>query len=186
MNGFRIYAGVLLATVALAGCGEKKDVDVKNASPGDVAAKVAGSDMHFTPGEWETQIKTADFEVEGMPPEVAAQMKQAMAQGKDAQIVRTCLTPEKAANPGKDFFASRDKDCQFKDFTMGDGKINGTLQCQGGASRGSSMTMSGTYNPDSYTMDINSTGMQGDKKMKVHIVATSHHVGDCKPGDEKG
>lgn len=178
-------AGIVLATLVLAGCGEKKTVEVKNASPGDVAAQVANADIHLIPGAWETEIRTADFQIEGMPPEAAARMKQAMAQSKGAaSTVRTCVTPEKAAHPDRDFFKGN-KDCKYKDFTLGGGKLSGTMECNGERGSATTMTVNGTYTPDSYAMDMTMKGNDDGRAISMHMVATSHHVGDCKPGDAK-
>ena len=181
-----VQAAVFLAGLAvLSGCDRHKTVDVKNAAPADVASKAADAGMHFVPGSWETTVSIKDFSVEGMPPEMAAAMKQAMAQrGSEASKTRTCLTPEKAAKPDSGFFGKHNKECVYKDFSMGSGKIAGTLTCsEHGGSQ--TMTMDGTYTPDSYTMDMKMTGNQDGKAMTTHIVAVAHHVGDCGPQDDK-
>lgn len=185
MNQLRICGCMALAALVLAGCGEKKAVEVKNASPGDVAAQVANADIHLTPGAWETEIRTADFQIEGMPPEAAARMKQAMAQSKAAaSTVRTCVTPEKAAHPDRDFFKGN-KDCKYKDFSLGGGKLTGTMECKGERGSATTMTVNGTYTADSYSMDMAMKGNDDGRAISMHLVATSHHVGDCKPGDAK-
>lgn len=181
-----VQAALILASVALlGGCDQHKAVDVKNAAPGDVAAKVADAGMQFTPGAWETTVSIKDFSVDGMPPEMAAAMKQAMAQrGGEASKTRTCLTPEKAAKPDSGFFGKHNKDCVYKDFSMGGGKIAGTMTCsEHGGSQ--TVTMDGTYTPDSYSMDMKMAGNQDGKTMTTHIVAVAHHVGDCGPQDVK-
>lgn len=179
--------GVLLAGVALlGGCGQQKTVDVKNASPGEVAAKVDAAGVHFTPGAWETTVAIKDFSVEGMPPEMAAAMKQAMAKGGavGSQKHRSCLTPEKAAKPDSNFFGKNSKNCQYKNFSMGGGKIAGVMTCSG-KDGSETVTMDGTYAADSYTMDMSMAGDEHGKTMTTHLVATAHHVGDCRPDDRK-
>lgn len=181
-----LQAAVFLAGVTLlGGCDQHKTVDVKDAKPSEVAAKVADVGMHFVPGAWETTVSFKDFSVEGMPPEMAAAMKQAMAQrGGNANKTRTCLTPEKAAKPDSGFFGKHNNDCVYKDFSMGGGKIAGTMTCsEHGGSQ--TVTMDGTYTPDSYTMDMKMAGNQDGKTMTTHIVAVAHHVGDCSPEDRK-
>ncbi|WP_353229708.1 DUF3617 domain-containing protein [Novosphingobium sp.] len=175
----------LLAVPALlAGCGEKKAVEVKNASASEVASKVTDAGIHFQPGAWETTAKMADVSIEGLSPEMAAAMKSAMAQNAagPAHVTRTCLTPEKAEKPDSTFFGKGDSHCTYKDFTMGGGKIAGTMACKDeGGDR--TMTMNGSYTPDSYTMDMTMAGDHGGKAMTMHLVATSHRVGDCRPDD---
>ena len=117
---------------------------------------------------------------------MAAAMKQAMAQrgASDANKTRTCLTPEKAAKPDSGFFGKHSNNCLYKNFSMGGGKIDGTMTCTGhGGSQ--TMTMDGTYTADSYTMDMKMAGNQDGKAMTSHMVAVAHHVGDCGPLDRK-
>ena len=178
--------GALATAALLAGCGEKKQVDVKNASAGEVAGKVGEAGLHFQPGAWETTVKMTDFSSPAMSPEMAAAMKQAMArrEAEAAHVVRTCLSPEKAAKPDSTFFGKGDQNCTYKSFTMGDGKIAGTMTCADKEKTVSTMTMNGTYSADSYTMDMAVTGGAPDRAVSMHMVASSHRVGDCKPEDK--
>ncbi|EGD57516.1 hypothetical protein Y88_3826 [Novosphingobium nitrogenifigens DSM 19370] len=183
-------AVLVAGVVVLGACGQRKTVEAQNATVGEVGAKVAQAGIQFHPGAWETTIRTMDVSVEGMPPEMADAMKQAMtarATG-EANKTRNCLTPEKAAKPDAEFFGKENKDCRYKDFSMGGGKIAANLVCSGEHGH-STVTMNGVYTPDSYTMDINvgstmgpEDGMAG-KAMKMHVVAESRHVGECKPDD---
>eukprot|EP01037_Dinobryon_pediforme_P005663 gene5663-5725_t len=178
--------GLLAGMTLLAGCGDNKQVDVKNATASEVAGKVGAAGLHFLPGAWETTVNMTDLSVAGMAPEMAAAMKQAMShdQAGKPRVTRTCLTPEKAAKPDSTFFGKGDGHCTYKSFTMGDGKISGTMTCDDPRQAASTMTMNGTYTSDSYTMDMVMAGGQQGQAMSMHIAVTSHRVGDCKPDDK--
>lgn len=175
---------VLCAGVAMLGaCGQEKTVEASNAKPSEVAARMADADVKITPGAWETTIRTAEFSVEGMPPEMANMMKANMATAAN-RTSRSCLTPEQAAKPDGEFFGQGDKDCKYKDFSMGGGKISGTLVCT--AEEGTNTTtLNGTYTSDSYSMDLSMKGNMGGKAMTMHMIANSHRVGDCTAQDKK-
>ena len=185
------YSLVLLAcTVALGACNKGPEVDVKNASVGEVAEKVreaAGDGNLISPGRWETKVSLLNIEMPGMPPQFAARMKESMSKIQGGTYT-TCLTEADVKKPKEDFFAGRSKNCRYDHFTMSGGKIDATLNCtnQGEGGTSSTMTMSvvGTYSSDSYEADMSmdsSGGPRGGMKMKSHT--ESHRTGECK-GDE--
>ncbi len=178
---------VLLACMLpLAACNKQPDINVKNASVGEVAEKVrqAGGDEGFVePGKWKTTISVLDVEVPGMPPQAAQQMKQMMAKVQ-AQSYDTCLTEADVKRPKEDFFAGKSNDCRYDHLTMSGGKIDAALRCDAKPSGTMTMAINGTYSRDSYeatmAMDV-SGGREGGMKMRSH--SESHRVGECT-GDE--
>lgn len=178
---------VLLACVLpLAACNKGPDVNVKNASVGEVAQKVrqaTGSDTLIEPGKWQTTISVLDVEVPGMPPQAAQQMKQMMAKAQ-AHSYDTCLTEADVKRPKEDFFAGKSNDCRYDHFTMSGGKIDAALRCEAKPSGTMTMAINGTYSSDSYeatmAMDL-SGGPEGGMKMRSR--SKSHRVGECT-GDE--
>lgn len=180
--GYRATPGLALAGPALAAllllgaCNKEKAVNATDADAGEVAAKVAGAGVKFQPGAWATEVKALDIDVPGMPPEMAARMKQGLA---EARGQRACLTREKAARPDGDFFGQADKSCRYKTFTMAGGKIDGTLVCRhGGASQ--TIALKGTYAADRFAMDMDMQGAgPGGKAMRMHVSTEAHRVGDC-------
>lgn len=182
MTQVRMGAAMVLAALALAGCGEKKTVEAKNASAGEVAAQVAASDFHLQPGEWETTAKMSDISVEGMPPAMAEAMKSQAARGGMGQphVSRSCLTKAEADKPRGSFFGKPDAQCTYKDFTMSGGKITGTMTCKG-KDGDETVAMNGTYQADSYDMDLAIVGHGGGHTVNVHMATSSRRVGDCPP-----
>jgi len=181
------HAVILIAcALPIAACNKGHDVNVKNASVGEVAEKVrqaAGNDMLIEPGKWQTKINVLDVDIPGMPPQVAQQMKQTMA-NVQGHSYDTCLTEADVKRPKEDFFAGKNNDCRYDHFTMSGGKIDAALRCEAKSSGTMNMTINGTYSRDSYeatmAMDM-SGGPKGGMKMRSH--SESHRIGACS-GDE--
>lgn len=175
---------VLIAgAAALAACDKGPDINVKNASVGEVAEKVreaAGSDSLIQPGKWETKITLIDIDVPGMPPQMAQQMKQTMAKFQEHGYT-SCLTEADVKRPKEDFFAGRNHNCRYDHFTMSGGKIDAALQCQGRRSETMTMAINGTYSSDAYeaTMAMDVAGGPDGKGMKMRSHSVSRRLGQC-------
>ena len=181
---------IIIAAVMLPGC-NKGTVDEKNASVEQVAKAIAGasSETRFTPGRWETSVSVTGIDAPNLPPQAMAGAKSAM--GK-AHLVSTCLSPEDAAHPEKNFFSRDVKNCRYDHFTMGGGKIDAALSC-GGPAAGlasapqSSVKMAGTYDPTHYNMTMATRAEQGPGgAMTINMAMTSHLAGACRGDELKG
>ena len=169
------------AVLALAAC-HKPAVDERNASVADVAKAVRqaqASDMKFTPGRWESSFKIESMEAPGMPA--------AAAKAVAGHVTRyaTCLTKDKAAQPGSDFFARDSKNCTYDHFTMGGGAIDAKMHC-GNAGGDAVVTMKGDYTPTHYALKmetVTNAARQGPITMRMAIDA--NHAGVCT-GKEDG
>ena len=166
----------------LAACNKGPDINVKNASVGEVAEKVresGGVDGFIEPGKWQTKISLLDIDVPGMPASVKQQMKQAMSKAQGGTY-DTCLTEADVKRPKEDFFAGKSNDCRYDHFTMSGGKIDAALKCDVKPSGAMTMAINGTYSRDAYeaTMAMDLTGgPQGGMKMRSH--SESRRVGSC-------
>lgn len=167
-----------------AACNREADVDVKNASVAEVAAEVrkAGAGESFVrPGLWESKITIEQLDMPGMPPDTAGKMKEMMAQNQPKSH-RNCLTPEDVKQPKEDFFAGQNKGCRYDRFTMGDGKIDAVMRCDGEQAT-QVMEMAGTYSPDAYQMQMSNKieaaakGAEGSMAMRMRI--DSKRIGEC-------
>lgn len=180
----RTVAGLAIVplVLALAACGSKDSIEAKNESVESVAKKVADSDLKPSPGRWESTMKIEKLDMPGMPPQMAAQMQQAM--GRE-QVFSTCLTPEQASKPNGEFFQKAASGCTYQNFSMAGGHIEGTMTCKG-QEGGITVTMKGDYAPDSYTMHTTSKIERGAAgAMTTSAVITSKRVGECT-GKEGG
>lgn len=182
-----MISSAAMALLPLAACGEKR-VTAENASVAEVAEKVKESgiagDSFINPGQWETMVEITDVSIPGMPPEMAAQMKQHMAEGHSD---RSCVTPEEAKKPREQFFGGEQmKHCKYDRFAFGGGRIDMTMQCAHESGMRQVMEMHGSYSGDAYRMDVQSdaTGGQGAMKtMRVAMRISGKRVGACTGKD---
>ena len=178
------YAVCLIAcALPLAACNKGPQVSATNASMAEVAQKVheAGADkIVIHPGLWQSKVTIEQFDMPGMPADVAETVKKTMAE-RQQHSFQNCVTPEEAQRPKEEFFAGKNNECRYDHFTMGGGKIDAVMHC-GKAGEGPNMQMAGSYSPDSYDMHT-SMAMQsqgngmGGMTMKMHVAA--QRVGEC-------
>ena len=180
-------AVAIAGAAALAAC-NKGSVHQENASVEQVANAVAASgvanDILLHPGEWRVAGTMEEFNIPGMPAEAQSAMKQAMSQhGK--MTYDYCLTPEQAKRPQGKFFNNKAaNNCRYDHFTMGGGKIDAVMRCEGKPSS-MTMTIEGTYGADNYSTHVQMNmegGPQGAMSMKMRSEAK--RVGECTPEDK--
>ena len=180
---------VVASALCLVGCNKGPSVELKNASGNQVAQAVRQSGVMqagFTiqPGEWESKLTIEQMAIPGISPKMQREMKTQMGDNQ-VHTSRQCLTPEQVKQPKADFFTGQDKSCKYQHFTMSSGKIDIQMAC---SEQGSTQTtnMSGTYTPTSYSMDMSSSGGDGESgqnmSMKMHV--DSHRVGECTGKDD--
>jgi hypothetical protein len=174
---------LLTCIAALSACNKGPDINVKNASVGEVAEKVreaGGSESFVDPGKWQTKVAVLDVDMPGMPPQMVQQMKQTMTkmQGNSYEV---CLSEADVKKPKEDFFAGKERNCRYDHFTMSGGKIDAALTCQGREGETMNMAINGTYARDSYeaTMAMDVTGGPQGKGMKLRSHSESHRIGQC-------
>ena len=168
-----------LPLICLAAC-NNNDVDMKNASPEEVAAEMrdkSGGDGFVNPGKWQQTVTLIDIEAPGMPPEAKSMMQKAMG---EAQVHEVCLTKEQAKSPKEDFFTGKDQNCTYEHFKWGDGKIDLKLNCQHPNAK-QTMLLTGDYEPNSYTMNMtaNTEGGSAMEKMTMKMKVDAKRVGEC-------
>lgn len=179
----RVLMLAAVAVLALSACRERGGTGSDGPrSMEDVARESAGMPRP-EPGLYRSQVELLSVEAPGMPPQMADQMKQAMA-GKAAGN-SFCLTAEEA---GKGYeervkkLASR-PDCAFDRYSAEGGKLDAQLTCKGEGGMRAVMTMQGTMTPagSDVTLGMDQSGGQmpgGGMKMKMRV--KSERVGDCK------
>lgn len=172
---------VLALLVPLAACGSDPEVSATNASVEEVANGVAearGGDGFVRPGKWQSRVQIEEFRLPGAPPEAETAMRDIRGR---TQVFESCLTAEDAQRPKEDFFAGANKNCRYDHFNMGDGKIDAVMKCSG-EGLGQTMTMQGTYGPESYEMRMSmeaqaGAGPPGGMTMKMRVDAK--RIGEC-------
>jgi hypothetical protein len=178
---------ILIAGIAaLAACDKGPDVNVKNASVGEVAEKVreaAGSGSLVEPGKWQSKVTVLEVDMPGMPPQFAQRMKETIGKVQ-ATTTETCLTEADVKKPKEDFFAGRSKNCRYEHFTMSGGTIDAAMTCTAQQGGTMTMTVNGTYASDSYDATM-AMDMAGGRQRGMHMKSRieSHRLGECT-GDE--
>lgn len=180
------YAVLLVAcALPLAGCKKAPEVNEKNASVAEVAEAVRESrgDAFVRPGKWQSKLTIEEFEVPGLPPEMAQRMKQTMAQYQERSF-ETCLTKEEAKRPKGDFFTGKDEgNCRYDHFRMGSGKIEAVMRCGGDSEGGRQvMQMAGNYSPNSYDMKMSMKQEGGESTaagMTMTMKVDAKRIGEC-------
>jgi hypothetical protein len=171
---------LLAGTALLAACGSGDEVELKNASVGEVAEAVRGKsdDRFINPGRWEQKASLVSIEAPGMPPEAREMMNKAMG---EVQVHDVCLTPEQAKSPREDFFTGADKNCRYEHFNWGDGKIDLKLNCEHPNAK-QTMVLVGEYQPNSYTMTMTATNEGGGpaEQMVMKMKVDARRVGACE------
>ena len=176
-------AAVLIAcALPLAACDNSPQVSANNATAAEVAQKVreAADEQSFVaPGQWQSKVTIEEFDVPGMPPEMAQRMKATMAQFQERSF-ESCLTKEEVKRPKEDFFAGDNKNCRYDRFDMANGKIDAVMKCAGGGAT-QTMTMTGAYTPDTYQMQMamqaEGDGASAGMRMKMRVDA--RRAGEC-------
>jgi len=178
-------AAIIACAAALAACNKGPEVHERNASVQQVANAVdrsaAVSDLRLKAGEWKVDATLEEMNMPGLPAEAQSRMKQMMSERGNTSY-QYCLTAEQAAKPsGKFFNRQADRNCRYDRFNMGGGKIDAVMRCA--APAGSmSMTIDGTYSPDSYSTHV-SMNMQGGQSMTMKMRSEAHRIGECTPED---
>jgi hypothetical protein len=132
------------------------------------AAPVQSAAVTLNPGEWETVSETAMTGLPpNMPPEAAARMK--------AQKIATrhCLSPERAAHPGGDFFSGKPANGCVNNIHMVGGRVQGDMTCKDPRGATSTFTMDGNYGGDGFEATMKAVMARNGQSMTM----TSHTVG---------
>ena len=167
---------------ALVACNKGPEIDVKNASVGEVAEKAqaaAANSQLVEPGRWETKITMLETEMPNLPPQYAARIKESMAKAQSSSTA-TCITAADLKKPMSGFLAANTKNCRFDHYTMSGGKLDAKMTCTVPQAWSFSVATTGTYSPESYeatSVMTMSGGPMGEQTTKTRV--ESHRVGAC-------
>jgi len=172
----------LFAAVALclSACGSGDEVDMKDASVGDVTNELRNADVNegfVNPGQWRQTATLVEISAPNMPPQIAEAMRQQMG---TSQVHDVCLTPDQARHPREDFFAGAEKNCRYDHFKWGGGKVDVKLLCKEEQAT-QTMELTGNYEPDSYQMAMTAKTEGGppNQAMTLKMQVDAKRVGEC-------
>lgn len=163
-----------LALLPLAAC-EKPKEEGRQMTAEQVAEEMKA--MKMEPGQWEATNEILSASAPGLPAEA---LRELVGQ---KNTVSNCVTPEETSRPSASFLAGqKNSDCTYQDFSLENGKMEGTISCTGGNLPGKLvMKMDGVYDPRSYAMnmDMSATQMPGGVTMDIKAKTTARRVGQC-------
>jgi hypothetical protein len=165
----------LLLGLAAAGCNQQEEKGGPQTAE-QVAEQMAS--MKLEPGQWEATNEVISASSPALPQSALQQMI------GQKTTVSNCVTPAQAAQPSASFLtAQQGLDCTYQDFSMRGGKIAGTMNCRGGAMPAAvTMRLSGDYEPERYSIDMNMETGAGPATIKVEARTTGRRVGECTGG----
>ncbi|MDB5693975.1 MAG: hypothetical protein JWO81_3038 [Alphaproteobacteria bacterium] len=170
-----VAIGLALALVA---CGKSGGQNGAKGAAGSAAPAGVSGAVNIQPGEWETISEVTNVNGAGLPPAYAATMK------GQKSTRRSCITPEEAARPmGKMMEAQKNNACNYSNFSIAGGHIQGSISCGGGKTASKmTMTMNGQYDAQNYTYTSSMTNEGQGMNMTIETRAAAHRVGDCPAG----
>lgn len=197
--------GVCALALLAAGCSSGDEPVAENGATGDISAvegaradsgsgmtvdEVAKtmSNVKMKPGAWDVSMTIEDVKLTGLPPgPQGQQIEQMMKQSIGARTVKSCMTPEQAANPQADFLAAQEgKNCTYDGFAMDGGQVKGKMVCTPPNGKGQmTMTMNGTYSPTDYAMNmtLEGAGMGDGMAMTMKAKTQGKWLSDACPAD---
>jgi hypothetical protein len=177
MTARPIAAAAALLTL-LSACGSEAPSG-QTMTADEVADKM--SEVRIKPGQWEVTSEIVSANAPNLPDQAVRHML-----GQKTKILN-CITPEEAARPSADFLsAQKDSKCTYRDWSMDNGRMSGTVICEAGSLPGKMvMKMDGHYGAESYdlVMDMESSGLPDGMTMTMKARTTGKHVGECAKGE---
>ena len=113
--------------------------------------------------------------------EITVKIENPMLGLSRTQSSKECITQEQFAD-GPDAFLNqeqRESECSIDNYSMANGRIEMSMQCVIPGGGKASMTGTGTYNADGFTMTNKMQMEAAGMKMDMQTVAVGKRVGDC-------
>lgn len=177
------YWLIPIGALALASCSSEP------ASPpsADEVAKAAENLVKPTPGLYRSTANITEFEVPGLPPEQAAQMKE-MIGSSASQSSESCLTPEQAEEGFKSMAkqlgeGAQGVKCEFAKFEADGSELDADLTCSGPGGVAVNMEMDGDIQPTTSTINMKMTQKSASipgGEVRMAMAVKSERIGDCK------
>ncbi len=174
-------------SLSLASCGSGNEAG--NAGAGNIAEnrETAAADggstgsgaAAFQPGQWEVRAEVVRLDMRNVPNMPAG----ATPPMPPPTTITYCMTPEQAQRPDANSLTAntRDSGCTYQNFSMGNGRIQGIVQCN---TQGAQMrtAIDGRFTATSYEMtqqaQVTTSGITTDMEART----TGRRLGDCPAG----
>ncbi|WP_336987032.1 DUF3617 domain-containing protein [Altererythrobacter aquiaggeris] len=170
----------------LAACGgEAQDAPTDGKSLAEVARE-AGDLNKPMPGKYRSTVKLIEFEIPGIPPKQAEQMRGMMA-GVEKQANEYCLSADEVQDGWEEMTRKMNRaadgaDCKFDRFSADGGNLDAQMSCTGDRGVGAQIAMTGVMTPEKQVMvmKMKQSGSQmpgGAVNMTMEV--TNERLGDC-------
>ncbi|WP_374406134.1 DUF3617 domain-containing protein [Pelagerythrobacter sp.] len=170
------------SALALTACGDGAD---QPKSPEEVMA-AADNLVKPTPGLYRSNTEIVDFEIPGIPPAQAAQMRD-LAAGLQGEEQTRCLTQAEADEGFKPVVrrlgeGAEGITCAFDRFDADGSDLDAALTCTGSDGTEAHMTIDGVVEAESSSMRMemsqSSPAIPGGE-MRMTMKVSSQRIGDC-------
>lgn len=145
------------------------------------AEEVAGTleQISIEPGLWEVASAVTGVRGPNLPYDARRRMI------GPRTTIRHCIAPEQAQRPSAGFLAGRDDDrCSYRDFSMQDGLLRGTMSCPDESGGAVETVMLGRYGPAGYVLRMEMHNPMPDgSRMRLIVVNRGQRVGACVEGE---
>lgn len=171
-------AAAPMLALALAACDKAGDTPKSAEEVVEEAKAMAKPE----PGKYRSSVKVLEFEVPGLPPQQADQMKEMMG-GLSSQAHEFCLKPEDVEKGYEEMVRkSAEGKCTFDKFEATAGTIDAKMTCEVAQGAKSTIAMQGTTSPTKSQMTMNvdqsAPGIPGGAMhMKMEVI--NERIGDC-------
>ncbi len=170
----------LTALALLAACGESEQSEP--VAVNDIVTEAQKLNKP-KPGKYRSTAKLLEIDVPGMPPGVAAQMKDQMSK-IESESSEQCLTKAQVDKGWEDLVknmnkASEGADCQFEKFNVDDGNLDAQMTCNAAAGIAAKIAMTGKMEPEKQVMTMVVSQSGGPTQMNMKMEITNERIGDC-------
>lgn len=173
-----IFALPLAAAVVLAGCDKKADTPKTMEQAAEQAKQMARPE----PGKYRSSVKMLEFDIPGLPPAQAEQMKKSMG-GTTSQSHEFCLTAKDVEQGYEEMVKkSAEGNCTFEKFETTTNTIDAKMTCNMSETSKAEIAMNGNITPTKsvMVMEINNNVSQvPGGKIHTKMEVTNERIGDC-------
>lgn len=165
--------------VLLAACGSEPS---EPKSTDDVIAEMSELPKPM-PGLYRSTSELIEFDVPGLSPRQADEMRQ--MSGLRGDVQERCLSPQEAEKGYEDMIrqigeVQNGLDCDFTKFDAEGKDLDANLSCKGPGGSGAKIAMTGTIEETRSNIDMDMTMSAGPLgEMKLKLETKSERVGDC-------
>lgn len=145
--------------------------------PAALLCIAAGNPEGVAPGAWERSVEFVSATQNGQP------IPDFKTPEPNPDIVRRCVPPEVARDPGRMIFPPTKSGCRVLSQSLADGKARFTGECEDGGPQAILISGQGSYSRTAFDLDTTSEVPTSDKPIILQVKISARHVGECRKDD---